>query len=70
MTTMAKGWDRPKGQGKYHWYDGASAICGSDAPLSRVTQRTKKLPGYLGVTCKKCLRALRVRTQPVLRVVA
>lgn len=52
-----RGWDNPGGT--YHWYEGGSPDCGSDAPLSGWANRRKILPPKHkrnGRVCRRCLQ--------------
>lgn len=45
---------------RYHWYKGASPLCGSDAPLSLAVNRRPDLPNVTSFpVCKRCKAIMR-----------
>lgn len=72
------GWDNPRDRyelqldgrrPKWHWYEGASPVCGSDAGLSPIDQRVKVLPIWVSRVCKRCKKKVGKNGRPMMQIV-
>lgn len=56
LLSSPSGWDGGVSR-TWHWYEGASPVCGASAPLSELSDRRKQLPKGCAKVCKRCLKA-------------